>query len=123
MEIKAVPGRLRILSLNCNGVPNKLPVIWDLCQNADILLLQETWLLPADVGLLDSVHSDFSSFSLSAVDDRELLVGRPYGGLSFMWRKSLAPALKIVTFDDERLLGISVKSTERVVYSQCVLSM
>ena len=78
--IKTVPGRLIILSSNCNGARNKLPVLSDLNQNIDIFLLQETVLLPADIGLLDSVHSDFSSFSISVVDDSESLVGRPYGG-------------------------------------------
>ena len=104
---------LKIVSFNCNGVSSKLPVIANLCESADLVLLQETWLLPVDQNLLDSVSSEFCSFSSSSVDMNELLQGRPYGGLSFLWRKSLDQNLKLITFDDDRIVGISLKAENK----------
>ena len=76
---------LRIASFNCYGLMNKLPVIGDMCKNVDILLLQETWLLPMDLGILDTLDDNFLAFSISSVNICEKFIGRPYGGLSFLW--------------------------------------
>ena len=105
-----VMGNLRIVSYNCNGVKNKLPVITDLCNNSDVVLLQETWLLPCETNLLGFVHKDFCAFSLSAVDDQKLLVGRPYGGLSILWRRSLDSFCRLNKFDDHRIVGFNIET-------------
>ena len=99
-------NQLKIISFNCMGVKNILPVIRDLCSKCDILILQETWLLPNNLSLLDKVHSEFTSFSMSSVDMSTQFVGRPYGGLSIMWRKSIGDRCSIITFDDDRILGL-----------------
>ena len=106
-------NKVRFISFNCNGAMNKLPVIRDLCDRADIVFLQETWCMPHDIGVFDSVNRDFCSFSTSAIDNGELLSGRPYGGLSVLWRKSLGTRCKIVTFDDTRILGLKLSSEGR----------
>ena len=59
--------------------------------------------MPHNLGIFDDLKSDFYSFSISAVDDGEILTGRPYGGLTILWRKSIEPMCKIITFDDARL--------------------
>ena len=105
--------RLRFLSFNCNGALNKLPIIADLCDKADVIFLQETWTMPHNLGVFDNVHSDFFSFSTSAVDDGEILAGRPYGGLTILWRKCIEPVCQVVTFDDARLLGFKIQSNGR----------
>ena len=87
---------------------NKFAVIAELCSTCDILLLQETWLLPFDLGVLDSLSNDFCSHSISAVDISRPLIGRPYGGVSIMWQKNIGAICKIITYDDVRLLGIQV---------------
>ena len=102
---------LRIASFNCYGLMNKLPVIGDMCKNVDILLLQETWLLPMDLRILDNLDDDFLAFSISSVNICEKFIGRPYGGLSFLWRKSLGNSCKIIDFDDKRILGLEVTSS------------
>ena len=85
-----------------------MPIITDMCSNNDIVLLQETLLLPHDLNLLNKVHPDFNSYSISSVDvGAGVLVGRPYGGLSVLWRNSLSPVCDVVLFDDNRLLGIT----------------
>ena len=69
---------ISVCSFNCRGFKNSLHTIHELCNNHDIVLLQEHWLLPCDLALLNTVHSDFLSTGLSAVDiSSNILVGRP----------------------------------------------
>ena len=35
--------------------------------------------------------------------------GRPYGGISVLWRKSLGHVCEISEFNDSRIIGIKVK--------------
>ena len=60
-----------------------------LCENHDVILLQETWLLPHDMCLLQNVHNEFYGEGVSSVDTTGgILIGCPYGGLAVLWRKS-----------------------------------
>ena len=38
--------------------------------------------------------------------DDKLLRGRPHGGVSILWRKSLSHIVKTVKYDDDRVIGI-----------------
>ena len=71
--------------------------------------LQETWLCPNELSLLDNVHQHFNSFSLSSVNlQEEVLVGRPYGGISILWNKSLGLNSNVIQYDDKKILGFSL---------------
>ena len=85
---------LSLVSFNCGVVKNILPVIADLFESVDFVLLQETWLLPVDLSLVDNVHQDYSAFSITSVDVGKLLLGRPFGGLSMLWHKTWITAVK-----------------------------
>ena len=44
------------------------------------------WLIPDDLYLLNTVHSDFLAYGQSAVDlSTDILVGRPYGGTAILY--------------------------------------
>ena len=107
--IMSTINNLHVVSYNCAGVKNKLPIISKMSNESNIIFLQETWLLPNELGILNGINSDFNSFSISSVDlESGVLVGRPYGGLSVMWNKCLSPVCQVVTFDDNRILGITI---------------
>ena len=75
-------GNLNISSFNCQGVKNIIPNIVDLCNKSHIVFLQETWLSPYELTLLNDIHEKFNSFSLSSMDTcSNVFVGRPYGGI------------------------------------------
>ena len=100
---------LRVCSFNCRSFKNSIYSIHDLCDNYDIVLLQEHWLLPFDLPLLNSAHNDFVSTGLSAVDiGKDILVGRPYGGTAILYRKCLAEKICVVDSHDSRITGIQV---------------
>ena len=99
----------RLVSFNCAGVKSKMPYIHTLCEQADLVLLQETWLMPHELHVLDNAHHDFNNYSISSVNsDQSILVGRPYGGLTILHRKHLTVVGNIINFDDNRLIGYKV---------------
>ena len=85
-------------------------MIADLCDNNDVVFLQETWLTPSEINLLDRVHNEFLAFSISAVNDSELLVGRPFVGLSILWRKCIDSSCKVSRVNDSRILCFEIIS-------------
>lgn len=101
---------LRITTYNCRSVKSSIEEVKLLCGMSDIVFLQETWLTPDDIGLLQSIHPDFNAIGTSAMSEalqKGMICGRPYGGLGILWRKSLS--VKPVFYDDPRLLAIDLK--------------
>lgn len=104
-------GKLKIASYNCQGIKSSEPHVRRLCEQVHVLALQETWLYSDEVTRTNSLHNDYASFSLSAVEEsQELRSGRPYGGLTFLWHKSLSKYIKILELHDSRILGLTYKN-------------
>ena len=70
----------------------------NLCELYDIVLIQEHWLLPFELGLLNNIHDDFIGIGVSAVDiTSDLLKGRPYGGTAILYNKALVSGTMSLT--------------------------
>lgn len=80
---------LRIVSYNCRNVKSSIPDITRLCDNFDIILLQEHWLQQCELDMLNNINGLFYGRGFSAMKADEMFVGRPFGGLGVLWRKSL----------------------------------
>ena len=88
---------ISVCSFNCRSFKNSLPSVHKLCSEHDIVLLQEHWLIPNDLHMLNTAHADFLSFGQSAVDlTSDILVGRPYGGTAILYRKCLAGKINLL---------------------------
>src|SRR5207244_2043725 len=102
---------IRLCSFNCRSVKNCIPVIRELCDNHDILLLQEHWLLPNELNLLGAIHPQFLSIGLSAVDiSNNILLGRPFGGTAILFRNDVLCNYSSVDSDDSRITGLEYRS-------------
>jgi len=100
---------IRLATFNCKNVKISVDEIRELCCQCDIILLQETWLTEQELPILSQISNDFYYKGVSAMDTRTgLISGRPFGGVAILWRKSLGPAVKPVTYGDNRLLGLEV---------------
>ena len=96
---------LTCVTLNCEGIKSKLGYLKQLCDNVDVICLQETWLMEHEIDTLNNIHPDFNAFSISGVDSSAgILVGRPYGGVSILWKNKLP--CRILNYDDCRMLGV-----------------
>ena len=71
------------------------------------MFLQEHWLFPEELSSLNNVHDGFVSFALSSMDSSSgLLSGRPFGGVAVLWRNALAPYVRPIRYDDDRIIGL-----------------
>jgi len=81
----------------------------NLCELYDIVLIQEHWLLPFELGLLNNIHDDFIGIGVSAVDiTSDLLKGRPYGGTAILYNKALVSGTNVINCDEPRMCAISI---------------
>ena len=103
-------NNIRVTSFNCKNYKTSVNEIYELCDNCDILVLQETWLLEVDLSLLSNIHTQFYAKGISSVNvESGILKGRPHGGIAILWKKCFANRCKIIDFQDDKLLGLEVQ--------------
>ena len=92
---------IRIITYNCSIV--------DLY---DLIFLQEIWLFKFELNLISTILPEFEAYGISAIQDSEEIInGRPYGGLAILIRKQYRPICDFQTFDDSRLLAVTISSS------------
>lgn len=105
-----------LITYNCKNIKRSIEDVRRLCSSADIIALQETWLLPGELSYLAEVHSDFGSTGTSAVDTTVgILKGRPFGGVALLWRKALSPCVSVIPCVNPRIAAIRVTTSDRPV--------
>ncbi|XP_053618243.1 uncharacterized protein LOC128679811, partial [Plodia interpunctella] len=110
----SVTTTTKMISFNCKNVVRSVDCVRSLCQKADIVALQETWLLPHDIQFLGSIDDNFAFTGNSAVDTSAgVLRGRPYGGVALLWRKAVFPCVSVLTCRSVRLAAIKITQGER----------
>ena len=123
-ETKTSKHSINICTYNCENVKTSVESIHNvLCDsvNCDVILLQEHWLYPDDLHFLSTVHDDFNGFGVTPMSiDNKLLSGRPFGGVGFLWRKQLSNLCKPVLYDDPRVLGLEIQSSDFKILLLCV---
>lgn len=102
--------KARFASFNCKSIKRSYLHVRDLCEKYDIIALQEHWLLPDDVDFLQNIHPDFGYHGVSAVDTSAgILVGRPYGGVAIIWRRSLFTCVTPIDTGSTRVVAVRVQ--------------
>ena len=87
-----------------------------LCDANDIIVLQETWLTFEELPMLKSVHVDFYGDVVTAMvmdTSSGLLLGRPFGGIAILWRKSIGDCIQIHKYNDSRVMAIEYNNGNR----------
>ncbi len=98
---------LKIVSFNCRSLKKSLVEIQELCDTHDIVLLQEHWLLPFELSMLNTIHSSYVANGQSAVNlSDDVLSGRPYGGTAILYRKNLASYCKPFVIESDRMSAV-----------------
>jgi exonuclease III len=104
---------VNFMSFNCTGAIDdvKHDYIADILNvnDIDIAILQETWLSPERECLLSSIHSNYMYCAKSGMDSRsDILLGRPYGGVAILWKRSLAKSISKVNCSNKRICAASI---------------
>ena len=65
--------------------------------------------MPNELILPSILNDDVDVFSVSAMKTSEKLhAGRPFGGNSFIWKKNISKFVSVRTYNDPRILGLSL---------------
>jgi len=117
----ATMNNLAMVTFNCRSIKNSMDEIRRLCDTHDFILIQEHWLLPYELNLLNNIHPDFLSHGLSAIDvTSDVLVGRPYGGTAILYRKAFVSSVKVINSLEPRICGLQVDTNLGPMLLLCV---
>lgn len=98
---------IQVSTYNCQSAKRNFGGIQKLCNESDVVIIQEHWLFPSELSCLNNIHNDFVSFGISSMNpSNDLIVGRPYGGVAVLWKNNLSPFVRPVTYDDDRIIGL-----------------
>lgn len=112
---------LSLCTFNCRSSKSSVDEIRQLCNNYDIVMLQEHWLLPNELNILSSIHPEFFAIAQSAVDiSQDILVGRPYGGTAILYKKQLASIMSVVNTFEPRICAINILTSVGPTLFVCV---
>jgi hypothetical protein len=76
-------SNLNLATFNCRSVKSSVNEVYRLCDDADIVMLQEHWLLPNELSMLNMIHPNFLAHACSAIDITHNVFSR-----SAIWRHS-----------------------------------
>ena len=103
---------LTVISYNCRGLKGSLLDLQNLSMEWDIMFIQEHWLAKQELHLLSTVSEQFSFLATSPLDfSYGPTIGRPYGGLAILWRKSLSTCMDIVGDTDDRVIAMNIRDS------------
>jgi len=94
---------LTVASLNMHGFKQGEQFLSELCDNADVVFVQEHWLQPHDCAKLNSLcdtHISFSASSMTDIVQSSILRGRPFGGIGMLIKKHLTVNMKCLVSTD-----------------------
>ena len=99
-------AQLRTCSFNFRGWNNGIHTLTHFIDSLDLCFVQEHWLLSDQLHQINNVSPDFLSVSVSGMDISELVCGRPFGGCSILYRKTLASCITPLDSCSNRFCGV-----------------
>ena len=104
---------LTFASYNSNGLGvGRTEYINQLMNKCDILLLQEHWQLENRLDNLSSIFTRTHSHGVSGMNEHEIVQGRPYGGVAFLWKECINCKIRPVKCNSNRLCAILVEQVD-----------
>jgi len=88
----ASPNVLTLCSFNMFGFRNGANILKEICGSHILAAVQEHWLREDEFDKLALIHHDFTFYAASGMKQaaaNAILKGRPYGGVAFLWHKSI----------------------------------
>ena len=104
---------LKCCSFNCRGWNNGKLSLTNFINSLDLCFIQEHWLLSDHVC---EISPDFLSVGVSGMNSDILSRGRPYGGCSILYRKSLSPYISPLYSCSDRFCGVRVCDSSGLSY-------
>jgi len=90
---------VRFATYSLHGFNTSHTALADLCNFADIIAVQEHWLAPYNLDRIINFNSEFQCLGWSSMKEKlssGFLVGRPFGSLGLLIRKSLNIKVSVI---------------------------
>ena len=107
---------LKCCSFNCRGWNNGKLTLKNYIDSLDLCFVQEHWLLYDNLNLVREISPDFLCVGVSGLSSDSLLQGRPYGGCSILYRKSLSLSVTPLHSCSNRFCGLKICDSSGVSY-------
>ena len=112
---------LKICYFNCKNLQTSHDEVNSLCEENDIVCLQETWLANNELNVVSNTNIGFFGNGISSIDDENRInTGRPFGGTGIMWRKHLNTYSAFKTYDCDRIIGLEINCTSFSLLILCI---
>ena len=100
----------KLASYNCRGFKSSEDDVSQLFRDVDILALQEHWLHSKEFGVLSSVAEDVHYYSVSPMEENQILPGRPFGGVVLVWHSRLQRVIYPVKSVSDRSVSVRIQT-------------
>ena len=99
--------KLKFASFNCKGLKYRnYMYINKLYNDHDIIFLQEHWLFPSEFKKINNIIPEADFHFVSAMNDEDLLSGRPYGGVGVIFKKSKKFIFRPIVTQSKRICAL-----------------
>ena len=116
-----VNKQLTIISYNCQHADNvRLPILQELFEKCDFLLLQEHSLFQSKLSWFNNIGNNIGIHGVSAMDENKPLRGRPNGGAAILWHESINGRNSPVPWDNKRFCAITYDTGKSKILIICV---
>ena len=110
---------LELISFNMRGFSNGCNLVKELLKPNSIIAVQEHWLRGDNMSNFAAIDSNVMYYGVSGMNNRAktcILQGRPFGGVAFIWNRSISRFISIVGADTAgRCCAIKVNAGNRKV--------
>ena len=101
--------KLSLISYNCQYADNvRLPFIKLLFSQCDFLFIQEHGRFKSTISWFHTLGKDVGVHGVSAMDEGQILRGRPHGGAAIVWHGMLRHRVTPVPWDSTRICAVSI---------------
>ena len=116
---------LSIISYNLHGFNSGRSLLADLCITSDIICVQEHWLVPNKLNLIETFNSDFNVTAKLSMETNvlnEVITGHSFVGTAILWRRYLINNVTTNCMDKcGRCIGISFPSKRDIgLFLMCI---
>ena len=87
---------MTVESYNLHGLKQGVTYLEHLCNDYDIIFVQEHWLAPFDLNCLDRIGKHVVCYDLDTAISHDCLKGRPFGGLAVFANSAYAVNIRLI---------------------------
>ena len=109
------------LSFNCQYADNaRLPYLRQLFHECDFLFIQEHGLHKSKLSWFHELGSDVGVHGVSAMDEGQVIHGRPHGGAAILWHSDMCHRVTPIPWESSRFCAVLLQVEEVKFLIVCV---